>query len=550
MPALRDSTAAVYVGRGRNDISRLEDKDIGAKAYGLVRMDQIGLRVPPAFVFPTQLCREYFEAGGALPEGFTERLGAYVSGLESVTGLRLGSGRRPLVLAVRSGAPTSMPGMMETILNVGLNDRAVHGLIRLTGNPRLAWDCYRRLIQDTAEVVYGSSRESFAQSMRLRLEADRLSSEHELDSDALAGLTRENLALFASRCGHAFPQDPIQQLTKAIEAVLRSWRSTRAEQYRELCGIDEELGTAVIVQAMVYGNAGAASGAGVGFTRNPTTGDNEIYVDFLFNAQGEDLVSGRHASKDIAPLRDRLPSVYEELHQVKHDLEAEFKDLQDFEFTVQDGRLYMLQTRDGKRTPWAALRVAVDLVEEGLIDEQSGLDRLAAYDLDSLERIRLIEGTGANEGPIASAIPAGIGVAVGAIVLDPDRARVEADGGTPVVLVRSHPSTDDVAGIAVAEGMLTAAGGRTSHAAVVARHQGKTCLVGCSALRVDYESRRCWIGDRCFVEGDHISLDGDAGHVYAGRLAVRRERPVHLLARVARWREAATAPVDTLLPHL
>lgn len=511
---------------------------MGGKGFGLLRLARLGLPVPPAFVLDTEFCRAYFEEGHRLPKGFRETLARGIARLEEASGRQFGGARRPLLVAVRSGAPVSMPGMMDTILNVGLNDQTVQGLIRLTGNPRLAWDSYRRLVRGFAEVVLGVRGDAFDRVVDVRIVADGVTSDRELDTTALRQITHDCLELTQALGTHPFPQDPMDQLESACEAVFRSWMSARAIEYRRLNGIEEGAGTAVTIQAMAFGNAGGASGAGVGFTRNPATGENALYVDFLFNAQGEDVVSGRHAVQDTARLPLVLPAVHADLIRIKDVLEREFRDMQDFEFTVESGCLYLLQVRRGKRTPWAALKIATDLVEEGLIGEGEALERLKAVDLDHIERVRL---AGPAEAPLAVATPAGTGVAVGAIALDPSRATELAAAGTPVILVRADIDTADVAGFAVADGILTATGGRTSHAAVVARQLGKVCLVGCATLTVDPAGRRCRIGEREFHEGDALSLDGDHGRVYAGRLPVTHERPSALLERVANWR-AHTGP--------
>lgn len=524
------------LGGGQADTQGMTPETVGSKAYNLMRLGRIGLRIPPAFVLSPGFCRDYFDRGRRLPEGFTSLLTAHVRSLENATGRSFGGARRPLLVAVRSAPPQSMPGMLSTILNVGLNTRTVHGLFRLTGNPQLAWDLYRRLVESFAECVRGCPREPFETALRTSLAEADTAAVQELDAESLRSLARENLDLVLELTGEPFPEDPMEQLQDAVEAVFRSWESPRAAEYRRLTGLDGRVGTAVLVQPMVFGNAGGTSGSGVGFTRNPATGANELYVDFLFNSQGEDVVSGRYPVTDTLRLRAVLPQVDAELQRIKVVLEGEFRDLQDFEFTVEEGRLYVLQTRSGKRTPWAALRIAVEMVREGLIDRRTALERLRPYDLDALEHVHVA--SGAHHEPLATAVPAGFGVAVGTMALDAERARAQAQRGVPVILVREDISTDDIGGIAVADGVLAAAGGRTSHAAVVARHLGKACVVGCTALRVDLKGRRGRLGDRDLVEGDWLSVDGETGGVYAGQLPVVRERPEEALAEIRRWREA------------
>ena len=509
-------------------------EDIGSKAYGLMRLTRLGLPVPPAFVLGTSLCHDYFKNGGKLSENMRELLVRGLARLEEATDCRFGAPRRPLLLSVRSGAPVSMPGMMETILNIGLCEHSLRGLIRSTGNPRQAWDCYRRLIRDFSEVVYGAETGPFEQLVADKIAAEKISGAGELDVASLCQITKDSLETALALTGQPFPQDPMDQLVSAVDAVFRSWNSDKAKSYRKHNGIADDLGTAVTVQAMVFGNAGGTSGAGVGFTRDPATGDDRPYLDFLFNAQGEDVVAGRREVRESDELQRRLPTVAAELTRAKTVLESEFRDMQDFEFTVENGRLFLLQTRDGKRTPWAALKIAIDMVQTGLIKPEDGLKRLDGIPVESLERVRFADAV--HTQPLAAATPASIGVAVGEIALDSKRAVERAEAGKPVILVRDSISTSDIDGITAAVGVLTAAGGRTSHAAVVARQLAKVCLVGCRGLRVDVEAKACTIGGRRLFEGDTLTLDGDAGTIYAGMIPVVRERPEAELAEVARWR--------------
>jgi len=519
------------LGGGRSRPQETGPGEVGSKAFQLMRLDRLGLRVPPAVVVSTELCRRYHAEGGRLPEDFASELARGVSRLEEVAGARLGDRRRPLLVAVRSGAPVSMPGMMDTLLNVGLNDESVRGLVRATGDPHLAWDSYRRLVQAYAEL-HGAPAAPFRQALDEYLD-DAAREPRELDAHALREVTKANLRLCAQLTGEPFPQQPLAQLRAAVEIVLRSWCSARAMAYRHLSGLSDDIGTAVMIQSMVFGNAGAQSGSGVGFTRDPATGERRLYVDFLFDAQGEDVVSGRHAVENASRLAARLPGVHAELVRVADVLERELGDMQDFEFTVQGGVLYLLQARNGKRTPWAALRIALDLVDEGIIGRAEALERLEQVDLDAIERVELAAPPGVA--PVASATPASHGIAVGRIALDLKRARELAPGG-PVLLVRESTSTEDIDGIALAEGILTRTGGRTSHAAVVARQLGKVCLVGCRALRIDLDARTLRIGDLGLTEGDVLTLDGQGGDVYASELPVRRERPRAALERVFAWR--------------
>jgi pyruvate,orthophosphate dikinase len=528
-----------FVGGGHSEPQGIAPEVVGNKAWHLMRMDALGLPVPPAFVLPTSVCRDVLARDGRATDDFLDLLATHLRWLENTTGRIFGGSRRPLLVSVRSGAPVSMPGMLETVLNVGLNDTSVGGLIRMTGDPRLAWDSYRRLVEGYATVVRGERPDAWAELTGRHLDPPLFPTLRDLDAAALRELTREALGLLERHRAGGFPQDPIQQLADSVLAVFRSWRSPKAIEYRRIHGLDDGIGTAAIVQVMVFGNAGGTSGSGVGFTRDPATGQDELYLDFLFNAQGEDVVAGRQAVTDTARLALLLPDVVTRLRRLKEALEAELRDAQDFEFTVQNGELFLLQTRRAARTPWAALQIATDLVDEGLIDPATALERLAGIDLDALVRVRLASDPGREA--LASCTPASIGVAVGPIALDSRRAQAAAAAGRPGILVRHDIATEDVAGMAAAAGVLTARGGRTSHAAVVARQLGVVCLVGCTALSIDLERRRCRIGDRELREGDELSLDGDAGRVFAGRLAVERERPRAALERVARWRTACSA---------
>jgi pyruvate,orthophosphate dikinase len=506
---------------------------MGSKAFNLQRMAAAGLPVPQAFVLGTEWCELQRADPGGTRQALHETLGEWTRRLEQACGLSFGGERKPLLVSVRSGAPISMPGMMDTVLNVGLNDRAVRGLLRLTGNPRLVWDSYRRLVQQYARIVHGADATVFEELVAAALAKAGVASERELDFESLAALATESLEAFADLAGAPFPQDPREQLEAAAVAVLESWRSARAVEYRRLHGIDDAMGTAVTVQRMVFGNAGGTSGSGVGFTRDPATGENRLYLDFLFNAQGEDVVSGRHAVTDTARLPMALPEVAQRLEELRRALESAFGDAQEFEFTVQDGRLYLLQTRTAKRTPWAALRIAVEQVREGIVAPETALARLEGIDLEAIERRRVAD---ESDAALARAVPASIGLAVGAIALDTKACERLAARGRPAILVRADTSTEDIAGIAAAVGVLTARGGRTSHAAVVARQMGKVCLVGCTALRIDEKARTIGFGGTTRREGETICLDAENGRVLDGEPQVVVERPEGLLSEVAKWR--------------
>jgi pyruvate,orthophosphate dikinase len=521
-----------FIGGGWVHAAPLAPAVIGAKAHGLMRLDALGLPVPPGFVLGTEICRECLVSGALSPRA-RELLAAGVRHIENVTGKTLGGGRRPLLVSVRSGAPVSMPGMMDTVLDVGLGSESVRGLVRATGNARLAWDSYRRLVHSYAMSVEGMPSEPFDRILHDRLAADGATSVRDLDAEALRATARASLQVFAERARRPMPEDPVVQLRESVEAVFRSWNAPRAVSYRALRGIDPGTGTAAIVQAMVFGNAGPTSGAGVGFTRDPSTGANEPYLDFLFDAQGEDIVSGREAGRDTSRLPRVLPRVAAELDRVRQALERAFRDVQEFEFTVEDGTLFLLQTRRAKRTPWAAVHMAVDLLREGIVDVEGARALLGGIDVERVQRIRLLGGP--SDEVLATATPAGIGVAVGRAALDPQTARSMAANGEPVVLVRPEISTSDLPGLTVVAGILTASGGRTSHAAVVARELGKACLVDCGTLRIDEPGRRCLFGTRAVAEGDFLSLDGESGIVYAGRIPIVREQPDAAIAEIRRW---------------
>ena len=521
---------------GTADASREESAElVGSKAALLTRISRLGLAVPPAFVMPTSLCNDVNRKDPVAQRALKNGLRVGIDRLENATGRRFGDSRTPLFVSVRSGAARSMPGMLDTILDVGMNDETVQGLIRLTGNPRLAWDSYRRFVQSYAEIVDGVSSAEFGRAIAIILRSEDAASEDELDCEALERLTGDFIDIAVRISGRRPPEDPVDQLEAAARAVYTSWRSPRACEYRRINALEGLAGTAVTVQAMVFGNSGSGSGAGVAFSRNPGTGAKELYVDFLFNAQGEDVVSGRRTPGDASLFARWLPAVAKEFLVAASCLEQDFRDVQDIEFTVEDGRLYFLQTRTAKRTPRAALRIAVDMVREGLITPEEALQRLEGFDLERAGRA-LLKGELA---PLAKAMPASPGMASGRIALDSNAAERTVADGDPVILIRREPSTDDVAGFNVAAGILTVVGGRTAHAAVVARQLGKVCLVGCSGLEIDERGRGIMLAGRKFKEGDWLSIDGESGEVLAGRAEVVFERPEADLAELNHWRDQA-----------
>ena len=514
--------------------------EVGNKAMNLMEMATAGLPVPPGFVLTTAWCG-HSDRPELNKSAQLRCLQQGIEGLERITGFGFGSPRKPLLVSVRSGAAISMPGMMETVLDVGVHDETVEGLIRQTGNPRLAWDSYRRLIQGFAEVVRGLSPEPFVQLIQAALVTEDVENERLLDHLALQRLVRAMLSRFRELTGEPFPQSSMDQLAQATDAVFRSWDAPKAVEYRRLNHIDDTIGTAVTVQTMVFGNAGGTSGAGVGFTRNPATGEDDLYLDFQFNGQGEDVVAGRLAIRDTDRLQSTLPAAWDRLKDLRRQLEAMFRDVQDFEFTIQDGRLYLLQTRDAKRTPWAAVKIACDLVEEGLIQPAEALTRLQAIDPATVLRSHL---TGVQSVPLARATVAGIGVVSGRIAFEAATAKQFLDNGDAAILVRRETTTADISGMANAAGILTALGGRTSHAAVVARQLGKVCLVGCSELVIDQDHHSCQLGNDHLAEGDWLTLDGNSGDVFPGRLEVVLEKPDAQLAMIARWKAAPSREVS------
>ena len=534
-----DTRQVFLIGCGPSGSTHGSAEVMGLKAFNLARMAQIGISVPAAFVLGTQHCAGFLAGGGTLSEDTRAQIRSCIRHLEEGSGLGLGRARRPLILSVRSGAPVSMPGMLDTVLNVGLCDSTLPGLLRLTGNPRLAWDSYRRLVQSFAEVVRGAGPEPFEGAMREELRRGGTERVDGLDFRGLRSLTTRFLDVYADVVGNPFPQSPADQLEAAVGAVFASWNSARAVVYRRAHQVPDDLGTAVTVQRMVFGNSGGNSGAGVAFTRDPATGENRLYLDFAFNAQGEDVVSGRTALEHGPDLARRLPRVYSELVALKGQLEREFGDAQEFEFTVEDGRLFMLQTRAAKRTSLAALRIAVERLEAGDLSPAEAGRSLEGIDLERIEIVH-VEGSGGAV-PLATGIAASIGVASGRIALIPARAVELAHDGVPVLLVREDIATSDIAAIHAASGILTVRGGRTSHAAVVARQLGKACIVGCANLRIAPGARSCSIGGRELREGDFLCLDANTGAVFAGEPLITRERPADLLERIRRYLPRPTA---------
>jgi pyruvate, orthophosphate dikinase len=484
---------------------------LGGKGANLCEMTQLGLPVPAGFVITTRACRE-FTAGGVVPIGLWDEMRHNLARLERDTGKHLGGSENPLLVSVRSGAQCSMPGMMDTILNLGLNDLAVEGLARASGDERFAWDAYRRLIQMYADVVMDVPRSLFEQRLEaLKLERP-IGSDLEFNANDLRHLCQAFLRLYRDQTGQEFPQNPWVQLEGAILAVFRSWNNKRAVTYRNLNGIAHDLGTAVKVQAMVFGNLGQDSGTGVGFTRNPNTGSSEVFGEFLINAQGEDVVAGIRTPQALASLETILPRVYQQLLTLTTGLERRLKDMQDFEFTVERGKLFMLQTRSGKRTAQAAVRIAVDLANEGIITRSEALQRITPEMLERVLHPGLIAGHGHVS--FVQGLPASPGAATGAVVFDADEA-AELGASRPVILVTTETSPEDIHGMAVAQGILTARGGMTSHAAVVARGMGKPAIVGAERIQIDLQARTFTVGDTIVRHLETITLNGSSGQVFA-----------------------------------
>jgi pyruvate,orthophosphate dikinase len=518
----KKSTATKYVysfGGGKADGHGKMKDDLGGKGAGLAEMTNAGLPVPPGFTIQTEACREYMRNGG-VSKDVDKQMDEALAKLEALQGQKLGTGENPLLVSVRSGAKFSMPGMMDTILNLGLNDKSVESLAKRSNNPRFAADSYRRLIQMFGNVVLEIPKHAFDEVFDAKKKHKKAKLDTELDAKALKEVIEEYKRVVKKHAKRDFPQDPREQLVMARDAVFRSWQNDRAKHYRRINNIDDMLGTAVNVQAMVYGNLGDTSGTGVGFTRNPATGAKEFYGEFLMNAQGEDVVSGVRTPVHISELHKIMPDVYDQLRDITTRLEKHYKDMQDFEFTIQDGKLYMLQTRNGKRTGWAAVRVAIQMVEEGLITKEDAIFRVEPNQLYDFLVPRLDEKSTKIE-VLATGLPASPGAAVGQIVFTAEEAVKKAGHGAkknPVILVRAETTPEDIQGMEVAAGILTSRGGMTSHAAVVTRGMGKCCVAGAGDIQVDERAGPMRVKGQVFKEGDWISLDGITGRVIKGKL--------------------------------
>lgn len=489
---------------------------LGGKGANLAEMTQAGLPVPPGFTISTAACNQFLHAGQQLDEALLDQIWNTLKQLETQSEKRLGDIKNPLLVSVRSGSVFSMPGMMDTILNLGLNDETVEGLAKLTENPRFAYDSYRRFIQMFGDVVLGVEHYRFEQLIKQQKARAQITQDTDMMAEDWKAVTQQFLGLIKQVTGKDFPQDPFEQLKQSIEAVFRSWNNDRANIYRKIHGISDQLGTAVNIQMMVFGNMGQDSGTGVAFTRNPSTGENQLYGEFLINAQGEDVVAGIRTPEPIQQLADKMPIIFERFEQISRQLENHYLDMQDIEFTVERGKLYILQTRAGKRTAQSAVKIAVDMVGAGMISREEALLRI---DPDQLSQM-LHHGLDPDHDltVIAKGLPASPGASTGQIVFDADIAAKWVEAGKKVILVRPETTPEDIHGILVAQGILTSRGGMTSHAAVVARGMGKACICGCEKLKIDLRNQSIEVDGYQLQEGDQISIDGSTGQVILGEV--------------------------------
>jgi pyruvate,orthophosphate dikinase len=492
---------------------------LGGKGANLAEMTNIGLPVPQGMTVTTEACKEYYRADKKLPAGLDAEVRTNLQKVEELTGKKFGDEADPLLVSVRSGAVFSMPGMMDTILNLGLNEKTVLGLSHKTDNLRFAYDSYRRFIQMFSDVVLEIPKHEFEHILGKQKEAQGVTYDQELSADSLRIIIDNYKALVHKEFGRAFPEDPFEQLFMAIEAVFRSWNNDRAIIYRNLNKIDHELGTAVNVQSMVFGNMGNDCGTGVAFTRNPSTGENTLYGEYLTNAQGEDVVAGIRTPQPIAKLKNEMPEIYAQFAKTANTLEKHYKNMQDIEFTVEKGKLYMLQTRNGKRTAQAAVKVAHDLVQEGLISKKDALLMVEPGQLDQLLHRQIDSSVKVDV--IAKGLPASPGAASGEVVFDADEAEKLGKTGKRVLLVRTETTPDDIHGIIAAQGILTSRGGMTSHAAVVARGMGKPCVCGCESIKIDYQKQEILCGSLLISAGDILSIDGATGRVIVGEVPMK-----------------------------
>ncbi|HIY73978.1 MAG TPA: pyruvate, phosphate dikinase [Candidatus Intestinimonas merdavium] len=492
---------------------------LGGKGANLAEMSNLGMPVPQGFTVTTEACTQYYNDGRAIAPEIEAEIMEHLAKLEEKTGKKFGDTSNPLLVSVRSGARASMPGMMDTILNLGLNDVAVEGFAAKTGNPRFAYDSYRRFIQMFSDVVMELSKKRFEEIIDDLKDKKGVKQDVELDADDMKELVVRFKEFYKNEKGEDFPQDPKVQLMEAVKAVFRSWDNPRANVYRRMNEIPYDWGTAVNVQSMVFGNSGNSSGTGVAFTRNPATGEKALFGEYLINAQGEDVVAGVRTPSPISKLQEEMPGVYEQFADIANRLEQHYKDMQDMEFTIEDGKLYMLQTRNGKRTAVAALKVAVDLVDEGMIDEKEAVCRVEPKQLDALLHPTFDADALKKATVVGKGLAASPGAACGSVVFSAEEAKEWAARGEKVVLVRLETSPEDIEGMQVSEGILTVRGGMTSHAAVVARGMGTCCVSGCGDIVVDYAAKQFTLAGKVYKEGDWISLDGSTGNIYGEAVA-------------------------------
>jgi pyruvate,orthophosphate dikinase len=525
-----------FFGNGKAEGTKDMKAILGGKGANLAEMTNLGVPVPPGFTIACDVCIAYLR-DGVVTDELRAAVVENLDRLEEASGKRFGDPANPLLVSVRSGAPMSMPGMMETILNLGLNDRTVTGLARASGNARFAFDSYRRFIQMYGDVVLGVAHHKFEQLLSSKRLMAGVEIDSELSEEQLRNLVEEYKRLIQSSIGSAFPMDPVEQLWGAIEAVWKSWTLKKAQDYRKHAGIPDDLGTGVNVVSMVFGNLGDDSGTGVAFTRNPSTGERKFYGEFLVNAQGEDVVAGIRTPLSIDEMAERLPGAYEELLHTQDRLERHYSDMQDIEFTVERGKLYLLQTRTGKRTAAAAVRIATEMVAEGMITSREAVGRVPADQLDQL--LHPVIDPSVRATPIATGLPASPGAANGRAVFDADEAVRRAGAGDAVILIREETTPEDFHGLVAARAVLTSRGGMTSHAAVVARGMGKCAVVGCKEMIVDPERRACSMNGTVINEGDWLTLDGGTGKVFAGDLPTT---PSEVVQVVRGTRPRATAP--------
>lgn len=514
---------------GKGDMKNL----LGGKGAGLAEMTNLGIPVPPGFTITTEVCTAFYENDRKWPEGLEEQIRENLKRLEEEMGAKFADPDNPLLLSVRSGARVSMPGMMDTVLNLGLNDATAQGLIKKTGNPRFVYDSYRRFVHMYSDVVLEVPHEAFEEAIAAKKKARGVKLDMDLTADDLKELVEEYKEIARKHTGKDFPEDPWEQLRGSINAVFDSWNNQRAITYRKINGIPGDWGTAVNVQTMVFGNMGETSGTGVAFTRDPATGENVFYGEYLMNAQGEDVVAGIRTPKPISELKKSMPEIYAQLEQIYHTLEKHYKDMQDIEFTIQDGRLFMLQTRNGKRTGTAAVRIAVEMVEEGLIDKKTAVLRVPPAQLDQL--LHPMIDAKAKVDVIAKGLPASPGAAVGRVVFTAKAAEEWAARGEKVVLARTETSPEDIGGMHVAVGILTSRGGMTSHAAVVARGMGTCCVAGCGALIINEKEKRITCGDLTISEGDWITLNGSTGEVILGQVPLVEPELTGNFGKLMEW---------------